>query len=108
MLQKVRAENEELKKHLVQITTENEEPKQQLRHLQAENEKLKQCLELMTNEVSQHKELAKMRRFCFENIHEDVHFHTGLPSASAFHQLFQYLNPDGKQSNVVYCATAQK
>ena len=52
-----------------------------------------------------------MRRFCFENIQdsdEDVLFFTGLPSASVFYHLFQYLNPDGKRSNVVYHATAQK
>ena len=35
-------------------------------------------------------------------------FFTGLPSASVFYHLFQYLNPDGKHSNVVYHATAQK
>jgi len=34
--------------------------------------------------------------------------YTGLPSASIFYQLFQYLNPDGKRSNVVYRATDQK
>ena len=59
----------------------------------------------MTNEASGQKKLVELRRFCFENIqesNEDVLFYTGLPSASVFDQLFQYLSPDGKRSNVVY------
>ena len=110
-LQKAMAGNEELKRHLEQITAESEQQKQYLEQLKAENANLKQDLELMTNEASGQKKLAELRRFCFENIqesNEDVLFYTGLPSASVFYQLFQYLSPDGKRSNVVYRATAQK
>ena len=111
MKQKVKGENEKLKGHLEQMTAENEKLQQHLKHLNAESGKLVKRLDLMTNEASHQKKLAEIRRFCFENIQdsdEDVLFYTGLPSACVFCHLFQYLNPDGKRSNVVYRATAQK
>ena len=64
----------------------------------------------LRNEASRQKRLAETRAFCFENIqdsNDDVLFYTGLPSSSVFYQLFQYLNPEGIRSNIVYCATAQ-
>ena len=39
---------------------------------------------------------------------KDVHFYTGLPSAAVFDRLLEYLNPDGRHSNLVYQATAKK
>ncbi len=111
VLQKVNGKNVELKRHLQQMTAESEKPKRYLEQLKGDNEQLIQRLTLMTNEASGQKKLAETRRFCFENIqdsNDDVLFYTGLPSADVFYQLFQYLNPDGTHSNVVYRATAQK
>ena len=106
-LQRAMAGNEELKRHLKLITAESEQQKQYLEQLKSENANLKQDLELMTNEASGQKKLAELRRFCFENIeesNEDVLFYTGLPSASVFNQLFQYLSPDGKCSISCHCS----
>ena len=95
VLQKVKGENEKLKGHLEQMTAENEKLQQHLKYLNAESGKLVKRLDLVTNEASHQKKLAEMRTFCFENIQdsdEDVLFYTGLPSASVFYHLFQYLN----------------
>ena len=51
------------------------------------------------------------KRFGIEAVRDfdkDVNFYTGLPSAAVFDRLFEYLSPGGKQSNVVYRATAQR
>ena len=95
LLQRVKAENEELKRHLEQVTAEKEKLQQHLKQENAENGQLVNRLDLMTNEASGQKKIAKMSKFCFENIQnsdEDVLSYTGFPSASVFYQLFQYLN----------------
>ena len=102
-LQKIEAENEELKHHLYQTTVESEKLKQCLDQLKIKYKKL-------SNEAPRQKQLAETQRFCVKNIqdsNDDVLFYTGLPSSSVFYQLFQYFNPEGIRSNVVYRATAQ-
>jgi len=70
LLQRVKAENEELKRYLVQMTAGNEKVQQHLEQLNSESGKLVKRLDLMTNEASGQNKLAKMCRFCFENIQD--------------------------------------
>ena len=73
--------------------------------------KLKQMLDEARLEIFELRKNVARKRFGIELVREsdkDVHFYTGLPSAAIFDRLLEYLNPDGRRSNVVYRATAQK
>ena len=67
--------------------------------------KLKQMLDEARLEIFELRKNVARKRFGIELVREsdkDVHFYTGLPSAAVFDRLLEYLNPDGRRSNVVY------
>lgn len=62
-------------------------------------------------EIVELRENVGRKRFGIEAVRDsdkDVNFYTGLTSAAVFDRLFEYLSPDGRRSNVVYRATAQR
>ena len=70
--------------------------------------KLKQMLDEARLEIFELRKNVARKRFGIELVREsdkDVHFYTGLPSAAVFDRLLEYLNPDGRRSNVVYRAS---
>ncbi|XP_065896038.1 uncharacterized protein [Dysidea avara] len=99
--------NEEIRKLKEQL----EETQKHVKEAQDNITKLNQCLNEARAESTKYQQLAEKRKFCFSNIEKsdkDVHFYTGLPSASVLYELLDYLSPGRKRSNIVYRGTAQQ
>jgi len=97
------AENEEL----IKVADEDV----RLKEANDEIDKLKQMLSDAKMEIVELRKGVSRKRFGIEAVQEsdkDVHYYAGLPSTAVFFRLLEYLSPDGKRSNVVYRATAQK
>lgn len=95
---------------IARLKKQLEEAQRQLKGAHDDVAKLNQQLNEARAEATKYKHLAEKRKFCFSNIKEsdkDVHFYTGLPSASVFYELLDYVSPGRTRSNVVYRATAQ-
>ena len=103
---------DECSSHNAQASVEAQgEGNAQLQASTDEISKLKQMLDEARMEIVELRKNVARKRFGIELVREsdkDVHFYTGLPSAAVFDRLLEYLNPDGRRSNVVYRATAQK
>ena len=88
----------------------------QLEAANDETVKLKQMLDEARLEITElrknvSRKNVSRKRFGIELVREsdkDVHFYTGLPCAAVFDRLLEYLNPDGRHSNIVYQTTAKK
>ena len=82
-----------------------------LKEANDEIDRLRQMLSDAKMEIIELRKGVSRKRFGIDAIQEsdkDVHYYTGLPSTAVFYRLLEYLSPAGKQSNVVYKATAQK
>ena len=108
-LAKATSEITTLKQMLTAKTQEVNRLNAELAKATSEITTLKQMLTETRMEAAELKE--DRCKFCIEAIRgsdKDVHFYTGLPSATVFDKLLEYLSPEGKRSNVVYRATAKK
>ncbi|XP_065904132.1 uncharacterized protein [Dysidea avara] len=106
-----RQEVQRLEKEAIETSEEIRKLKQQLKEAHDDIARLTQQVKDISTESSRYQKLAEERKFCFSNIEgsdKDVQFYTGLPSASIFYEVLDYVSPGRKRSNIVYHATAQQ
>ena len=71
----------------------SEDRKNNLKVAQDDVAKLNQSLNEVNKKSTKYQKLAEKRKFNFSNFEKsdkDVHFYTGLPSASVFYELLDY------------------
>ena len=106
-----RQEVQRLEKEVIETSEEIRKLKQQLKEAHDDIARLRQQVKDVSTESSRYQKLAEERKFCFSNIEgsdKDMQFYTGLPSASIFYEVLDYVSPGRKRSNIVYRATAQQ
>jgi len=78
--------------------------KHQLKEAQDDIARLTKEVETANTESNRYQKLAEERKFCFSNIEKlekDAQFYTGLPSASVFYKMLEFVSPGRKRSNIV-------
>ena len=94
-----RQEVQQLEKEAIETSEEIKKLKQQLKEAHDDIARLTQQVKDVSTESSRYQKLAEERKFCFSNIEgsdKDVQFYTGLPSASIFYEVLDYVSPGRK------------